>query len=264
MSDQKYIQERERQAMRSTVTGAVLTVAAHGLIVACCVVTGFTYLDPPPPEQEQILIDFTEFEPVEPKQIWNGTQPRVAEPDPTEPIKLVQASEGPNEGTESNEAPESTVDDFGDVDIVEKPREKVINRRALFPTADNKTQKDTLAPQTAYEASDELKAGHAQGNTSSGETAEEPNAKLVGRTVNGTLPKPSYGVQADGKVVVKIWVDNYGNVQKAVAGVEGTTATDKSLLQAARKAALGAHFNMSAEAPALQEGTITYIFKLNQ
>ena len=264
MSEQKYIQERERQAKKSTVTGVALTVVLHGLLVACCFVTGFTYLDPPPPEQEQILIDFTEPEIKEPEQVWNGTQPMVAEPDPTEPINLVQASEGPNEGTESNEAPESTVDDFGDVDIVEKPREKEINRKALFPTADNKTQKDTLAPQTAYEASDDLKAGHAQGNTSVGETAGEPNAKLAGRSINGTLPKPFYGVQASGKVVVEIWVDNYGNVQKAVAGVEGTTVSDKNLWQAARKAALGAHFNMSAEAPALQKGTITYIFNLNQ
>jgi hypothetical protein len=155
------------------------------------------------------------------------------------------------------------VDDFGDVDIVEKPREKEINRRALFPTADNKTQKDTLAPQTAYEASDDLKAGHAQGNTSVGETAGEPNAKLAGRSINGTLPKPSYGVQAAGKVVVEIWVDQYGTVQKAVAGAEGTTVTDKTLWNEARKAALGAHFNLSSDAPALQKGTITYIFKLD-
>lgn len=90
----------------------------------------------------------------------------------------------------------------------------------------------------------------------------EPNAKVPGRSVNGTLPRPSYNVQASGKVVVDIWVDNYGNVQKAVAGVEGTTATDKNLWQAARKAALGAHFNMSADAPALQKGTITYDFRL--
>ena len=70
-------------------------------------------------------------------------------------------------------------------------------------------------------------------------------------------------VQESGIVVVDIWVDNYGNVQKAVAGAEGTTVTDKTLWQAARKAALGAHFNMSGDAPALQKGTITYIFKLN-
>ena len=96
----------------------------------------------------------------------------------------------------------------------------------------------------------------------SGMTTGEPNARLVGRSVNGTLPRPSYGVQASGKVVVKIWVDQYGTVTKAQAGVEGTTATDKSLWQAAYKAAMGANFNMDANAPALQEGTITYIFRL--
>ena len=37
---------------------------------------------------------------------------------------------------------------------------------------------------------------------------------------------------------------------------------DKDLWQAARKAALGAHFNMDADAPALQKGTITYVFSM--
>ncbi len=93
--------------------------------------------------------------------------------------------------------------------------------------------------------------------------SSEANAKLAGRTVNGTLPRPSHGVQISGKVVVDIWVDNYGNVQKAVPGAEGTTVTDKTLWQAVRTAALGAHFNMSTEAPALQKGTITYNFGHN-
>jgi TonB family protein len=154
------------------------------------------------------------------------------------------------------------VDDFGDVETPEPPREKPIDKRALFHAADNNTVKDTLAPQTAREPSDALKAGHASGNTTTGKTDGEPNARVAGRSVNGTLPRPSYGVQADGKVVVKIWVDQYGNVTKAQAGVEGTTATDKTLWQAAYKAALGAHFNMDASAPALQEGTITYIFRI--
>jgi outer membrane biosynthesis protein TonB len=183
-------------------------------------------------------------------------------PDRTKPINLVQRSEAQLEGTKSNEAPEATVDDFGDVDINEPKREKEIDRRALFHAADNKTQKDTLAPQTADKVTEALKAGHAQGNTRTGETSGEPNAKVAGRSVNGTLPRPSYPVQASGKVVVEIYVDNYGNVQKAVAGVEGTTVTDKNLWQAARKAALGAHFNMSADAPAMQKGTITYVFNL--
>jgi len=258
----KYLQDREIQERRSRTTGIVLTACLHIGMIGCFCVTGFTYLDPPPPEKEQILIEFDEPEIEKPRQIWNGTRPQAINPDPSQPINLVQQSEAQLEGTKSNEAPEAQVDDFGDVDIKDPEPKKEINRRALFRAADNKTQKDTLAAQTAREVSDALKAGHAQGNTQTGETSGEPNAKLAGRSVNGTLPRPSYNVQASGKVVVQIWVDNYGTVQKAVAGVEGTTVSDKTLWQAARKAALGAHFNMSADAPAMQEGTITYIFNL--
>lgn len=258
----KYLREREIQERRSRTTGVALTVVLHIGMAACLFLTGFTYLDPPPPEKEMILIEFDEPEIEKPRQIWNGTRPQAVNPDPTQPINLVQQSEAQLEGTKSNEAPESIVDDFGDVDIKDPEPKKEIDRRALFRAADNKTKKDTLAPQTAREPSDALKTGHAQGNTKTGETSGEPNAKLAGRSINGTLPRPSYNVQASGKVVVQIWVDNYGQVQKAVAGVEGTTVTDQTLWQAARKAALGAHFNMSADAPALQEGTITYIFNL--
>ena len=258
----KYLKEREIQERKSRATGVVLTAVLHMGIVACLFVTGFTYLDPPPPEKEMILIEFDEPEIEKPKQIWNGTRPQAVNPDPTKPINLVQQSEAQHVGTKTNEAPEAKVDEFGDVEVKDPEPKKEIDKRALFRTADNKTQKDTLAAQTAREVSDALKAGHAQGNTKTGETSGEPNAKLAGRSINGTLPRPSYNVQASGKVVVQIWVDNYGQVQKAVAGVEGTTVSDQTLWQAARKAALGAHFNMSADAPALQEGTITYIFNL--
>lgn len=85
---------------------------------------------------------------------------------------------------------------------------------------------------------------------------------LKGRKVVGSLPKPAYVSQAEGIVVVEIKVDQYGAVTEAVPGAEGTTATDKALLEAARSAALKAHFNQDAKAPASQPGTITYTFKL--
>lgn len=87
-------------------------------------------------------------------------------------------------------------------------------------------------------------------------------AYLEGRTVLGVLPRPTYAAQTSGIVVVSIWVDQYGTVQKAISGADGTTVTDKDLWNAARKAAMGAHFNMSADAPSLQQGTITYKFNL--
>ena len=252
--------ERKRQETRSIITGGVLAFVANGMLAGGLCLGGFTYLDPPPPEKEQIVIDFEDVEIKKPKQRRDGSKPRAEEP--SKELKLVQQSEAQHIGTKTNEAKEATVGDKGDVEVPEPPRKKEINRRALFSAANNKTEKDTLAAQTARQVSDALKAGHALGNTKTGETSGEPKASLKGRTLNGTLPRPSYPVQATGTVVVDIWVDNYGTVQKAVAGSEGTTVTDKDLWNAARKAAMGAHFNMSADAPAMQKGTITYIFKL--
>ena len=57
----KYLQERERREKISRTTGAVLTVVLHAGMAAGLFVTGFTYLDPPPPEKEQILIEFNEY-----------------------------------------------------------------------------------------------------------------------------------------------------------------------------------------------------------
>lgn len=260
MSDGRYIQERERQEKRSMLSGGLLTVFVHVVLVGCFFVSGFTYLDPPPPEKEMILIDFEDVEIQKPKQRRDGTKPRAEVR--SKEINLVQQSEAQHLGTKTNEAPEATVGDQGDVEVPEPPRKKEINRKALFSAADNKTQKDTLAAQTAREVTDALKAGHALGNTRTGETVGEPKALLAGRTQNGSLPRPSYSVQKAGKVVVDIWVDNYGIVQKAVPGAEGTTVTDKDMWNEARKAAMKASFNMSADAPAMQKGTITYIFRL--
>ena len=262
MSTERYIQERKKQTNTSRATGVVLTVSIHAALVVCFFMTGFTYLYPPPPEQQQIVIDFEELETKEPEQVWNGTQPRAE--DPSKEIKLIQESQAQHIGKKANEAPEATVGDKGDVEVPEPVREKPIDKRALFSAANNKTEKDTLAAQTAREISDALKEGHPMGNTKNGETQGEPKAKLAGRTLNGTLPKPSAGFDKSGTVVVDIWVDNYGTVVKAEAGGEGTNITDARLWAAARSAAMKASFNMSADAPAMQKGTITYIFKITK
>lgn len=88
------------------------------------------------------------------------------------------------------------------------------------------------------------------------------SAVVKGRNIVGSLPRPSYNSDTEGTVVVQVKVDQYGNVTEALAGSEGTTTTDKVLWTAARNAALKAHFNMDTNAPAVQTGTITYIFKV--
>lgn len=258
---ERYREDRNRTGKASNVMGIALTLLVHLCAVLCLGFTGLKYLYPPP-QEKTILIEFDEIPQQDPIQVRTGTQPQAPDADPQKDINLVQKSEAQHHGEKANMAPEATVGDKGDVEVPEPPREKEINRRALFHAADNQTEKDTLAPQTAYDPSDELKAGHASGNTKTGKTNGEPNAKVKGRSIVGTLPSPVGTGQAQGVVVVDIWVDQYGTVTKAIAGGEGTTLTDSEVWQKARNAALGAHFSMAADAPPLQQGTITYVFKL--
>ena len=65
-------------------------------------------------------------------------------------------------------------------------------------------------------------------------------------------------------MVVKVWVDRQGRVLRAEAGEKGSTTFDSSLLQAAQTAALRATFDVTADAPDTQMGTITYVFRLKQ
>lgn len=258
-----YKQEREKEIRVSKITGIVATVSVHVLVFVLAwfkVFGAMSYLYPPPQEQS-FLIEF-EKETVEPIRAQTGREPQAQKVDSEKPLSLVQKSEAQHVGTKTNKAPEATVGDKGDVEVKEPPREKEIDKRALFSAANNKSDKDTLAAQVADKVSDGLKEGHAQGNTSKGTTTGEPNARVQGRDVLGELPSPTNTGQADGVVVVDIWVDQYGTVQKAVAGGQGTTLTDAAVWTAARNAALKAHFNTSADAPALQKGTITYVFKL--
>jgi len=86
------------------------------------------------------------------------------------------------------------------------------------------------------------------------------SVSLAGRSLIGNIPRLTSSGNIEGTVVVAIIVDKYGNVTKAAPGVEGTTITSNNVWNAARSAALRARFNSSANAPASQEGTITYTF----
>ncbi len=260
-----YREQQIRTEKISTIIALACTVAVHAGVAVFGVSHGLTYLYPPPPEQT-FVIDFsqTEEEKKPVVQQRRGSAPQVEDPDRTKPIELAQRSEAQELGSKENKAPEATVDDFGDVEKPEPAREKPIEKRALFHAANNKADKDTLAPQTASKISESLKEGHAKGNTVTGKSYGTPNAHLEGRNVNGVIARPSYTIQEDGVVVVTIWVDQYGNVKKAQPGAPGTTVNNSTLWSAARKAALATHFNIDDKAPALQKGQITYVFQLKK
>ena len=262
MEKGRYILIRKKQEKQSLLTGIVSSVVFACVTASILYFSGLTYYDPPPPEKHDILIDFEEMiaEEKKPEQRWDGARPKAEEV--SKEVELVQQSEAQHKGATENVAEEATIGTDGDIETPEPPREKEINKKALFAAADNKAKKDTLAAQTAREVSDALKAGHALGNIEDGKTDGQPKADLKGRTPIGSLPRPSAPGQQVGKVIVDIWVDQYGKVTKAVAGAQGTTVSDAKLWKAAENAAMKATFNMDGNAAAIQKGTITYIFKV--
>lgn len=257
----QYLRERNERERNSLLTGIALTVGVHLGAAVLVSFSGLTYLYPPPPESS-FVIDFEqEDEMVE--QQRRGREPQAEEIDKSKPVELVQKSESPEVAKRENLTPQTKQDDFGDVETPQVPvkEEPKLDPRASFP---GMAKKDTTltAAHAADKESSRFKAGAADGNTKQGASDGKPNAQVKGRNTVGNVPSPKYASQESGTVVVRIWVDQHGIVQKALAGVDGTTVTDKTLWNAARNAAMNTHFNMEANAPAMQEGTITYIFKL--
>ena len=260
---QPYQRTQQKREKNATVTGILATVCIHAAALVLLLTSGLTYLDPPPPERTSLLIEFEEeVQEVKPVRTRVGRQPQAEEVDRTKEVELVQKAESPHVDDRPNVTPATKPDPHGDVEVpTPKEEEPKLDPRASFP---GMSQKDNSAttPHSATEAHEGFKAGQPDGNTKEGKTEGSANAHVKGRNVVGSLPRPSYNSQTAGTVVVQVKVDQYGNVTEAIAGAEGTTVTDKTLWTAARNAALKAHFNMDANAPAIQTGTITYIFKL--
>lgn len=262
----EYLRRRTRNGRLSTVIGVLAALAVHGTAAVVGDFRGFKYIWPPPTEQS-FLIDFSnEQEIIEQKY---GKEPVAEKVDREKPIELVQRSESPIKDNTPNETPAQEPDDFGDVDVPTppvEPEQPKIDPRAAFPGMGKKDSKSGTA-HAAQDSSNRFKAGQADGNSANNAITEgRSNAHLLGRRVDGDLIKPDYKLQESGIVVVTIWVDVHGDVKRAEAGAPGTTVDDAHLWAAARSAAMRTHFskvtNITADTPQLQEGTITYIFKL--
>ncbi len=144
-----------------------------------------------------------------------------------------------------------------------KPEEPKINTNALFTGRRNQQAGDG-----------------GKGNTQGGGTQGDPNGNPNSRNYSGnggsngngsfslagrsavTLPKPEYNSNQQGKIVVKIWVDQQGRVTRVEAPAQGSTLSTGPMVEQAKNAAKRARFNASSDAPEQQVGTITYIFKI--
>ena len=103
--------------------------------------------------------------------------------------------------------------------------------------------------------------GKGDGKGSGGDGAGSGTSfSLAGRGAK-SLGKPSSSTEKVGNVVVEIKVDKDGNVIEAKGGQRGTTLWDSNLWRLCEQAARKSKFTANPDAPEVQKGTITYIFR---
>ncbi len=270
MKDRRAIYSRKHK-----IWGLATTVLLHA--IAAAVLIG-TWVEP---EYEfnpnlEILLTFPQEESYVAQSTKSNSQTakpepikeeKAPEPTPPKPEIKEEAKETPQAESEAVEPKDDIVSESETLTPEEevivpeptpepKPEPKPIKREALFGTAKNK--RDSLMKDEKSDGASEPKAyikddsGSQDGNF----------AELEGREVVGGLIAPKYNVEKEGRVIVKIYVDRYGVVTRANPGMQGTTVQDSELWEAAREAALNTVFNTSNSSPTIQEGRISYYFKL--
>lgn len=93
----------------------------------------------------------------------------------------------------------------------------------------------------------------------SGSSTKGVSYVMAGRKMTKE-PKIDNLTMEKGIVVVEITINKYGNVIKAVPGIEGSTTTSNYLFTKAKQAAQSVMFDTGPTMPLEQKGTITITF----
>ena len=232
--------------------GLIVSIVAHGLLILCLLLMGLRYPDPPPPELG-VEMDMGEFSDV-------GTD-----------------SEHAAEGGEDLSSESSYANDDNNELTQQSEDVPLTSKKTPSPTKNKKKPKDNVKPQSEETKIDQnalftkgrVKKGSG-GSTGVGEGSGKGSGgegggsgisfSLAGRGSN-ELHRPTATSPANGSIVVEIRVDQEGNVVFAKAVWKGTTLTDTNLWRRCEQAAKKSKFTAKPDAPELDPGTITYIFR---
>jgi outer membrane biosynthesis protein TonB len=278
--------------------GIAGTALIHGVLFALLILVGFSI--PPPPELEEgILVNFgtdeTGLGMIEPSP--PAVQEETSPPIPSDAVKKTEEDPLLTQNTE--EAPEvKKVDPEAEkkrldkIEADKKIREQLEAERIIKQQAEIERKRIEAEQQRQADIMNRTKNALANsknaGTSSTGEgvaggpgnqgsltgSVDSKNRgegsglgdKGISYDLKGrgfqSLPLPKYDYQGEGKVVVEVSVDRSGKVIQAVPGIKGSNTLDEYLLKVAKDAALEARFDVKSDAPAVQKGTITYIFIL--
>jgi len=270
---------------------AKLTALITVIILLLLFVVGTTYMDPP--EEYGIAVNFgnTDFGSgnIQPKEPVKSTPQNVNE------IPQPEASKA--EPTASSEAKEEVLTADNAEEIAIKKQKEAEAKAKAIADAKAKAEADRIAKEKREqeEKKKKLDALIGEVSNSNGTTSgSEGNDNKVGDKgqLDGDPYAPSYfggqgtgsgGVgyglngrgrasyktlkqdcNESGMVVVRIVVNQSGNVIEAVPGVKGTTNTTQCLLDPAKKIALSHKWPADPNAPLKQIGFVSVNFSLGQ
>ncbi len=255
----------ESKWSKNNLIGLVGTLVFHAIVFVLLLIFGFS-TELPLPGEKGVEINLGYYDQgtgeVQPKkpaskpatsQSSQNQQPEEVATQRTEDAPVI------SETSQNQQSDQTTNTD----NQRQSPEESQVNERLLFPgnaqteggsEGNTGKQGDQGKPDGSPDAS--RHEGTSGGNGG-------PNYKLSGRYAK-SLPEPSKNFQEQGKVVVKIWVNQEGLVTRAEPGQKGSTTTDSKLYSLAKQAALRSSFSKKNDAPDEQTGTITYYFVQGQ
>lgn len=246
--------------------GGYIALMAYAVALMCVFVFASFTIEMPNAD-EGILIDFgttatgsgrVDMAMSEPAP--KPTAPRPKAPEVEQDIVTSQQEDAPAVVQKPQTKPKPVEE------VVEpEPKPREVNKKALFPGrtvgSDAKSEGETdKAEGNQGNEQGTLGGAHAEGG---GQGTSGISYDLSGRSPIGSFQRPAYSSNYEGRVVIRIVVNAAGNVVSAEYQAKGSTTDRKELVDAALKAARTARFNSVAQGTTNQQGTITYIFKLN-
>ena len=227
-----------------------ITVAVHAAVIAVLFILALT-TPLPLPGEAGVEVNLG---------MYNEGMGVQQQPKPT---KVIEAPKPKPEQVKE----ETVTQDTEEAPAIEEPKPKEepkVNERALFkpvnqPVEQQSSEGNTETPgdQGNPNGGQNIANYEGQGGAGGG-----PSYDLGGRNAK-SLPRPSSDFNEEGTIVVDIWVDRDGRVQRAEVG-KGTNISNARMRETAKQAALQSVFAPDKNAVELQRGTITYKFIIRQ
>ena len=241
--------------MNSKIISACITAFIMLMLLLICLIIAYYPPDPPIPEEGvEVAMGFDEA----------GLGESAASAASPQQQTSAAASDHSAQRTEESVAlpnnSKGRTTNPNAVDNSKTEQKEAVNSKALYPG--RKT--NTTGGQGQGDSQGHGQQGNPNGTPGAtnyhGTPGNGSSFSLAGRS-SVSLPLPSKDFSREGKIVVKIWVDQQGKVTKTEAPQQGSTITDVTMVRQAEQAARRSLFNADPNAAVIQTGTITYVFR---